>query len=268
MQRESDVEHGVRIPRVLHFIWLGNEGPRPDALIAEWARFHPDWTVCIWTDDDLRAISGTCRLKLDALAGRAATQAAVLRWWILLEQGGVVVAADSLCLRALPDSLLDTGMFASWEHEQVASGRLCANYIGAVPDHPLVRRVVASIASTADIAALPPDEAAGGALLTRAWHESGFADLTVLPDHSFVPFHPDAEPYRGPGAVYACELWASRLGLVPTLASLGVEAVRQALLRDAPRRAPWFSIVVITHNRAHDLPAAIASARAQTFSDH
>ncbi|MCZ2293138.1 MAG: hypothetical protein LC125_14455 [Burkholderiales bacterium] len=35
------------IPRTLHFIWVGDEGKRPDNCIDTWRRHHPDWTIKI-----------------------------------------------------------------------------------------------------------------------------------------------------------------------------------------------------------------------------
>ncbi|TAL22424.1 MAG: mannosyltransferase, partial [Aquabacterium sp.] len=88
------------LPKTLHIIWIGDQTQRPDNCIATWLHHHPGWTLKIWGNDDLSTRTWRCERQMLALAPvdlRAVVD--LMRWEILADEGGVAVAADSLCLR-------------------------------------------------------------------------------------------------------------------------------------------------------------------------
>lgn len=221
------------IPKVLHLIWIGNDTERPDNCIATWVRHHPDWIIKLWGNDDLLTRDWRCAhqmrrlLPLPGQAGGGADLRAVvdlMRWEILADEGGVAVAADSLCLRPLPSHLLARDMFACWENELEAPGVLAAGYVGSVPGNPLLRSLVDELATDENLTRGPARETTGALRLTAAWRRERYNRLSVLPSHSFIPRHHSGAHYRGtpaasglPDGVYACELWASTLGYADAL---------------------------------------------------
>lgn len=270
------------IPKLLHVIWVGDEARRPDRLIRTWVDHHQGWEIKLWSNKDLGARTWRCREQMYGLGQiDCAAVAAVMRWEILLDEGGVVVAADSLCLRTLDDALLDAPMFTCWQNELAEPGLLCASYVGADRQHPLVARIVDDIAAETDIGnlqRLPLSDSVGSRKLTQVWKDARDRSLSILPSHAFLPRHPQAPAYRGNGAVYACELFASTLGLLDSLATLEPAALRAAMNgRDAaapaagaaspPGPAPLFSIVIPTYNRMKELDQALASSFAQPGED-
>ncbi|MEX8517209.1 MAG: glycosyltransferase [Leptothrix sp. (in: b-proteobacteria)] len=275
------------IPKILHLIWVGLESRRPDALIATWVQQHPDWEVKLWDNQALVETDWRCRAQLIQLGEYdAAGVADLMRWEILLREGGVVAAADSVCLRPLDASLLAHEAFACWESELAAPGLISTSCVGCAPGNRLMAELVERIGSLSDLTQQSLSESVGAAQLTRCWRELGYANLSILPSHSFIPRHPDAPPYTGGGTVYACELWASRLGLLDALAGIDPTMVAEQLARadaesgapslpasadpaiETAPRPPRFSIVIPTYNRRHDLPTALSSALEQSWADY
>jgi glycosyltransferase involved in cell wall biosynthesis len=268
------------IPKILHIIWIGNESIRPDQLIQTWVQNHPDWEVRLWGNNDLVELDWRCRKQMYELGHvDCAAVANVMRWEILLADGGVCVAADSVCMRPLDEALLNSEAFACWESELGVPGVVSASYFGCHAGNPLVERMVTNIAATQDIATLHISDAVGSGLLTRTWRAMSYSDLTVLPSYSFIPRHPQTSGYSGGGQSYACELWASTMGILDALPGIAPQAVIERLAQSqataalasagasSPRPAPLFSIVIPTYNRAATLAEALGSALIQSGDD-
>lgn len=272
------------IPKILHIIWVGNESIRPDQLIQTWAQHHPDWEVRVWGNDDLVNLDWRCRKQMYELGQRdCAAVANVMRWEILLADGGVCVAADSVCLRPLDAELLNAEAFGCWENELGAPGIITSSYFGCHPGNPLLAQMVEEIAGTADIGKLDISDSVGSGLLTRTWRALQYSDLTVLPSYSFIPRHPHAAGYNGGAQSYACELWASTMGILDSLPGIAPQAVVDRLARvqatgalasaggidleQASDRTPLFSIVIASYNSASTLAESLGSALNQGGDD-
>ena len=46
------------IPKLFHFIWVGDDGKRPDNCIRTWIDRHPGWEFRLWGNDELEGGSG------------------------------------------------------------------------------------------------------------------------------------------------------------------------------------------------------------------
>src|SRR5690606_18690370 len=97
---------------------------------------------------------------------------------------------------------------------------------------------------------LDASDSVGSGRLTRTWQAAGYSHLTVLPSHSFIPRYPGATPaIPARSESYACELWATRLGLLDVLASLNVTDMLNALRAPsahAPDRSTGVNVVMLT----------------------
>jgi inositol phosphorylceramide mannosyltransferase catalytic subunit len=124
----------VKIPKVLHRIWVG--GPMPAELVmygATWQRHHPDWTHLLWTDQPQGKEHGVTQLGLPHLfneelyreAERYAPgfvgqfRADILRYELMYQQGGVYVDADFECRKSISDLVHSDAAFAAWETDGV-----------------------------------------------------------------------------------------------------------------------------------------------------
>ena len=126
-------EQETRIPKILHIMWLGGKLPTEyDTYVASWKRYHPDWTILFWTDNELNYDKGShvyhsfsdleARLKGDMKGEQFVVDARnleydnkiyydraknygersdILKWEIVYQLGGVYVDTDFECLRSL-----------------------------------------------------------------------------------------------------------------------------------------------------------------------
>lgn len=112
------------IPKTLHFIWLG---PRPfpsasQADVKRWVDLHPGWKVKFWSDlghaapDDRMEVNAFDVFPLEELkecyyrSENVGERSEILRYAILLNEGGVYVDHDMQCIKAL-DPLQETHDF-------------------------------------------------------------------------------------------------------------------------------------------------------------
>jgi len=194
----------VSIPKVLHFIWLGDETQRPNQLLATWVRHHPDWTIKVWGNDDLSSPQWKNGHRMRDLAkSDPSGAAAILRWEILLAEGGLVFDIDSLCVRPLDEFLLDSEAFACWESELIEPGVICASFVGSVANNPFFQMIVDQIGADPELLCKPLRQAAGSDRLTRVWRSERYDGLTVFPSHYFKSGHPGAAAHDRSGRVYA-----------------------------------------------------------------
>ena len=115
------------IPKIFHFIWVGDESKRPDNCIQTWRDHHPDWEFRIWGNAELDSLAWLNRDHMAAMAEREWNGVAdLMRWEILYANGGVLFDADSTCLKPLDDALLDCPAFACWESEIARPGLIAA----------------------------------------------------------------------------------------------------------------------------------------------
>jgi mannosyltransferase OCH1-like enzyme len=213
------------IPRKLHLIWIGDSNNRPETCIASWRENHPDWDFKLWTDKE--------RLDTDWInaehlarfieARHWSAAADLMRYEILLREGGVYADADSFSLRRLDDWMLESEMFACWENT-LATGRarLVSNaFLGSVPNNPFLHYLIDTIGKRKNqfqrwswgrmrFVPMSAWKSVGPYRLTKCIYDyegEGYHGISILPSHMFCPTH-----YRGKvtgkGLVYADHQWA------------------------------------------------------------
>lgn len=258
------------IPKILHIIWVGDEQRRPDQLIQTWVDHHPGWEIRLWGNEDLVGREWRCQAQVRHWGQRScAAVADIMRWEILHAHGGICVAADSVCLRPLDDALLASDIFACWVHERQEPGQVSAAYVGCTPGNPLVARVIDDIAATPDNIAQDVSDSVGNGRFTQSWRSMGYAGLNVLPSCTFIPRHPQAPGQSVGWAPYACELWATRLGLVDVLHTLDPQEIVRRLSDTVAAPPPPTSINVLMMTvRTSDEMRAIVSSLVHTASRH
>jgi len=206
------------IPKTLHFIWVGDESKRPDNCIQTWATHNPDYQIKIWGNASLGEHKWLNARHMDAMLDREFNGVAdMMRWEILYKEGGIVLDADSICLRPLDDSLLDCEAFACWESEIARPGLIAAGYFGCKPGNPFVQQIVKDIHSAPSVIHDRAWKTVGPQRLTESYQRYQYHPLRILPSHYFIPEHFSGVKYNGPGPVYAHQMWGSTKNSYGTL---------------------------------------------------
>ena len=201
------------IPKKLHFIWVGDEAKRPDNCIETWRRLNPGWEIKIWGNASLREREWINAAHMMEMAGRELNGVAdMMRWEILYSEGGIVLDADSICVRSLDDDLLDCEAFACWENEMVRPGLIAAGYFGCSAENAFVGQIITDIKKEASVIDRMAWETVGPQRLTEAYRNYRYHGLKILPSHYFIPEHFSGVAYKGDGPVYAHQLWGSTRG--------------------------------------------------------
>lgn len=198
------------IPKLLHFIWVGDEAKRPDNCIDSWRKLNPDWNFLVWGNAELNEVKWHNRAHMAAMAAREWNGVAdMMRWEILYANGGIVVDADSIALRPLDDALLDCEAFACWENEIARPGLIAAGYFGCQPGNALVKQIVRDIAAEPTVTHDMAWKTVGPMRLTESYRKYRYSPLRIYPSHYFIPQHFTGLTYEGSDPVYAHQLWGS-----------------------------------------------------------
>lgn len=187
-----------------------------------WAELHPDWEHRLWTDREVDAMPAfRLRSIFDAAAEYVPEarigqfRSDVLRYEILLREGGVYVDCDFEPRKAIDELLRDAepqGAFAAWE----VPARFVGNsIIGAEPRHPFLMALVRNLPRSLDAARKPsvPGRITGPQYLTRVFrHRQAHNELHVFPRGLFYPYgwdDLDGDKHPHPSA-FAVHHWANK----------------------------------------------------------
>lgn len=140
-------EEGSKIPKVIHYIWLGPKSP-PHYFWRykeSWEKMHPDWQVRFWRDSDAEELDFELK-PLFASSTNYGEKADVLRAEILDRFGGLYVDVDIECKKSFDCLVEKYDFFAGIEppHQgdftQPAPHIVISNaLIGATPNHPIIK---------------------------------------------------------------------------------------------------------------------------------
>lgn len=215
----------MTIPRILHFIWVGDQSIRPDNCIDTWRTHHPDWDIRVWGNEELDELAWVNRDHMAAMYGEELNGVAdMMRWEILHADGGIVVDADSICLRPLDDMLLDCEAFACWENEIARPGLIAAGYFGCCAGNPFVKRIIDDIAAMPSVVEEMAWITVGPQRLTDSYRKYAYSQLRIYPSHYFIPAHFTGLTYKGADPVYAHQFWGSTRGIYEELHARDVSA--------------------------------------------
>lgn len=180
------------IPKIIHRIWVGGEEPGWLQNCGKtWVEHHPDWEIRQWHDGN---VSDLFPLENQDLYDRAEQiapdhvgqlRADVLRYELLWRHGGMYVDADFECLRPIDDLLDGVECFAAWEVQNVW---IANGLMGAVPQHPMVRRLIDG--AGASIESQPGERVTrltGPQYLTGLYRQDD-CGMTVFPTKLFYPY--------------------------------------------------------------------------------
>ena len=198
------------IPKILHFIWIGDETKRPNNCIDTWILHNPSWEIKIWGNSTLTEkkwvnahhMKEIAKYELNGLAD-------IMRWEILYDEGGVLVDADSICVRSLDEHLLDHEAFACWENEISRPGLIAAGYVGCNAGNKFIGQIINDIFNEESVTHEMAWKTVGPQRLTDSFRKYNYQTLKIFPSHFFIPEHFSGIVYNGDGPIYAYQEWAS-----------------------------------------------------------
>lgn len=131
-------EGALRIPKIIHQIWLGGSLPEKyKAFQASWIKMHPDWQYILWTEKEIDQLGLVNRKQYDQTPNYGA-KSDIARYEILYRFGGLYIDTDFECLKpfyrlhCMYDfyvCCIDDDRFA------VSNG-----IIGSRPGHPILKK--------------------------------------------------------------------------------------------------------------------------------
>lgn len=227
------------IPRIFHFIWVGDETRRPDNCIRTWREAHPDWDIRLWGNAELEECDWINARHIAEMRNREYNGVAdMMRWEILHEHGGIVFDADSICAQPLDEALLDCDAFACWENEIARPGLIAAGYFGCTAGNAFVKQIIEDISASPSVVGDMAWKTVGPQRLTDCYRKFGYTRLRIYPSHYFIPRHFTGVTYEGTDPVYAHQLWGSTLKSYDALHKADVSAIAAPAVEAAPAAAP------------------------------
>lgn len=134
-----------KIPKIIHQIWVGSKPVPPmfKALQKTWQKYHPDWEYKLWTNQEAEEIILINRDLYDK-AKDPVEKADLLRYEILLQQGGLYVDGDFECIASLDKLHYICDFYTGIMPNDV---RIILNnaIIACSPGHPIIEQIVTKI---------------------------------------------------------------------------------------------------------------------------
>ena len=210
-----------RINKILHFVWIGDESRCPDNCIETWRDHHPKWDVKIWGNKELKNHPWINKSHMQAVkdTGQLCGVADLMRWEILLKEGGVAIDADSVCLSSIPEWLLDCELFACWENEINRKGLISNGFVGSKPENPVIKKIVDDLYQQKNIATRfiwyklkrkrkSAWRTTGPKMFTKTIQSLKYNNATILPAHFSIPIHTTGLVYGGGGPIICSQLFS------------------------------------------------------------
>jgi len=146
-------DEGVRIPKIIHHIWLGSPLPEKCRVLREgWIKNHPGWQFVLWTDADIEKLGLENKAVYDASTNWG-EKSDIARYEIVYRYGGLYVDTDYESIKPM-DVLhycLDfyTGIYANSARGNSTNMTMGMGLIGAIPGHPILRAAIDGLKGTA-----------------------------------------------------------------------------------------------------------------------
>jgi mannosyltransferase OCH1-like enzyme len=148
----------ILIPKVIHYIWLGEKPMHP--LMIQWRHgwesLHPGWEVKIWSETPGRTASLTCRHEtLDSSfpellrdSCHLSQRSNVWRYELICRLGGLYLDTDFEPLRCIEPLIGGLEAFAGRCHVANSTGTAigCAMF-GCIPHHSWTRDLIENMTS-------------------------------------------------------------------------------------------------------------------------
>jgi mannosyltransferase OCH1-like enzyme len=130
----------LRIPKIIHQIWLGS--PFPDKYRPwqeTWKKFHPGWEYRLWTDREAEKLELINRRAYDETKNFGA-KADILRLEIIHKFGGLYADTDFECLKSFEEFHRVADFYVGTIELENGEPVLLTSLFGAIPKHPIIKK--------------------------------------------------------------------------------------------------------------------------------
>lgn len=126
------------IPKIIHYIWVGNNPKSPliEECIATWKKNLPDYKIIEWNEDNF-GIHENKYIEQAYQAKKWAFVSDYIRARVIYEQGGIYLDTDVRVLTRL-DPLLNNRAFIGFENNDFISAAI----FGAEAHHPFIKDIL------------------------------------------------------------------------------------------------------------------------------
>jgi len=232
------------IPKILHQLWIGPK-PAPTKFMDTFKNKHPEFEYIRWTEDEIarRGMTFECTTAINRMS-EINGKADIMRWEILYHYGGIFQDADSVCLEPFDDSFLEKPAFAGFENETARQGLVATGTMGFPPKHPLCRAAIDWMLTNDSCPETCGQRAwytVGPGLLTRLLETGKYANFSVYPSYTFIPYHFTGIHYEGHKKVHCFQEWGSTKQNYDIMNQIEVP-------RELLEPQEWVSVLVSSYN--------------------
>jgi mannosyltransferase OCH1-like enzyme len=147
----------LRIPKVIHQIWIG--GPVPVAFkpyMESWVQLHmgPEWQYKLWTDEDVKTFNLYNQHFYD-ISENPGIRSDLLKWEIIYRYGGVYVDVDFEALSALDELHYMYDFYTALQPLDTQYAQLGAALFAAHPLHPILKHCIETVKDDWDKQGVP-----------------------------------------------------------------------------------------------------------------
>lgn len=140
---QSRLAKEYTIPKLIHLIWLGSPLPeRCKLMVSSWQKYHPDWTIKVWNDEDAASFQFTNQAAFDK-ARNWGEKSDIWRYEILFRYGGLYVDTDFECLQPFDDLHRSCEFYTGIG--QSTDPVLLIGIIGSRPEHPILKAIIENV---------------------------------------------------------------------------------------------------------------------------
>lgn len=201
----------MNIPNNMIHIWIGPLAP-PLTWMNTWKEKHPNWKYRVFDNNELNSKTFKNQHLIDEYLKREkyAGVADLIRYEVLLEEGGFLPPADSICYYDTSELFiedLDT-CYSVYENELIRPGFISPIY-AANRNNLFVKDIINTLNKLNPIDLLEPWQSTGNLFLKTLVEEKN-PKIKIFPSHFFIPKHfKSKKRYNGPDKVYSDQMWGT-----------------------------------------------------------
>lgn len=205
------------VPRNIGHIWIGPHDP-PEEWLKTWRDAHPSWRYRLYDNAYLQGRTFRNQVLINEYyrRGKWAGVADLMRYEILLDEGGFLPEADSVCLHPVDALFNEDRLYTVYEFPEGRTG-LMSPFLASNPGNPILAQIIETLHELKPEEMNSPWTTTGNGFLRRFFraHPDLKKQVTIFPSHYFIPEHYKGEPYTGTDRIYGRQLWGTTRGVYP-----------------------------------------------------